>query len=60
MERHHNIVVANAPISYGAFEVTIGIDPNVPDGDAILAEVEAAGYAGIDLGPVGYLGSLDV
>src|SRR3954466_12801121 len=50
------IVVANAPISYGAFEVTVGIDPNVPDGTAILEAVRAAGYAGIDLGPVGYLG----
>jgi inosose dehydratase len=50
------IVVANAPISYGAFEVTVGIDPNVPDGAAILGAVSSAGYAGIDLGPVGYLG----
>jgi inosose dehydratase len=50
------ITVANAPISYGAFELTVGIDPNVPDGEAILDEVRAAGYAGIDLGPVGYLG----
>jgi len=50
------ITVANAPISYGAFELTVGIDPNVPDGEAILDQVSAAGYAGIDLGPVGYLG----
>jgi len=50
------ITVANAPISYGAFELTVGIDPNVPDGVAILDEVSASGYAGIDLGPVGYLG----
>jgi inosose dehydratase len=53
------IVVANAPVSYGAFELTVGIDPNVPDGTQILDEVAAAGYAGIDLGPVGYLGSGD-
>jgi len=52
----HGIAIANAPISYGAFEVTVGIDPHVPDGLAILDEVAAAGYAGIDLGPVGYLG----
>jgi inosose dehydratase len=51
------ITVANAPISYGAFELTVGVDPNVPDGVAILDEVGAAGYAGIDLGPVGYLGT---
>lgn len=50
------IIVANAPVSYGAFELTIGIDPNVPSGDAVLDEVAAAGYAGIDLGPVGYFG----
>jgi len=48
--------VANAPISYGAFELTVGIDPNVPDGEQVLDEVVTAGYAGIDLGPVGYLG----
>jgi inosose dehydratase len=51
------IVVANAPVSYGAFELTVGIDPNVPDGVGVLDEVAAAGYAGIDLGPVGYLGT---
>jgi inosose dehydratase len=50
------ITVANAPISYGAFELTVGIDPSVPDGEGVLNEVTAAGYAGIDLGPVGYLG----
>jgi inosose dehydratase len=50
------IVVANAPVSYGAFELTVGIDPNVPDGIHVLDEVAGAGYAGIDLGPAGYLG----
>lgn len=52
-----SITVANAPISYGAFELTVGIDPNVPEGTAILDEVAQSGYAGIDLGPVGYLGA---
>lgn len=51
------IAVANAPVSYGAFEVTVGHDPNVPDGVSVLDQVAEAGYAGIDLGPVGYLGS---
>ena len=51
-----SIVVANAPVSYGAFELTVGILPDVPDGEAVLDEVAAAGYAGIDLGPVGYFG----
>jgi len=52
-----SIAVANAPVSYGAFEVTVGHDPNVPDGAAVLDQVAEAGYAGIDLGPVGYLGT---
>ena len=50
------ITVANAPISYGAFELTVGIDQNVPDGKGVLDRVHEAGYSGIDLGPVGYLG----
>jgi inosose dehydratase len=50
------ITVANAPVSYGAFEVTVGIDPNAPSDLHVLDEVARAGYAGIDLGPVGYLG----
>jgi inosose dehydratase len=48
--------VANAPVSYGAFELTVGHDPDVPSGTQVLDQVAAAGYAGIDLGPVGYLG----
>ena len=51
------IAVANAPVSYGAFEVTVGHDPNVPDGVSVLDQVAEAGYAGIDLGPAGYLGT---
>jgi len=50
-----SIVVANAPVSFGAFELTVGILPNVPDGGMVMDEVAAAGYAGIDLGPAGYL-----
>jgi inosose dehydratase len=48
--------LANAPVSYGAFEITVGIDPNVPDPIALLDAVASAGYAGVDLGPLGYLG----
>lgn len=51
------IFVANAPISYGAFELTVGIDPSVPDAETLLDQVAEAGYSGIDLGPVGFLGS---
>jgi sugar phosphate isomerase/epimerase len=50
------IAVANAPVSYGAFELTVGVEPGVPDGQSVLTQVAAAGYAGIDLGPIGYLG----
>lgn len=50
------IAVANAPVSYGAFEITVGVDPHVPEPLTLLEWVQAAGYAGIDLGPVGYLG----
>ena len=56
-EARPGIAVANAPVSYGAFEITVGHDPNVPDGISVLDQVAEAGYAGIDLGPVGYLGS---
>ena len=51
-----NVTVANAPISWGAFELTVGIHPGVPDADRILDLVVEAGYEGIDLGPVGFLG----
>jgi inosose dehydratase len=50
------IAIANAPVSYGAFEVTVGRDPRVPDGLSVLNQVAGAGYGGIDLGPAGYLG----
>ncbi len=48
--------VGNAPVSYGAFEVTVGIREGVPSAAEVLDAVQAAGYEGIDLGPVGYLG----
>jgi inosose dehydratase len=50
------VTVANAPISWGAFELTVGIHPGVPDADRILDLLVEAGYQGIDLGPVGFLG----
>jgi inosose dehydratase len=53
------MVLANAPCSYGAFEITVGVDPNVPPGIELLAAVSDAGYRGIDLGPLGYLGGPD-
>jgi inosose dehydratase len=53
------IRVANAPLSYGAFELTVGRFPNVPGPDELLAQMAAAGYAGTELGPPGYLGEGD-
>lgn len=50
------ILVGNAPVSYGAFERTVGIDDDVPAGVDVLDAVASAGYRGIDLGPLGYLG----
>jgi inosose dehydratase len=52
--------VANAPLSYGAFEMTVGTDFAVPDPERILEAIAAAGYAGTDLGPPGYYGEGDV
>jgi inosose dehydratase len=50
------IHVANAPVSYGAFELTVGIDPDVPSAQEVLDAVAGSGYEGVDLGPVGYFG----
>jgi inosose dehydratase len=52
--------VANAPLSYGAFEMTVGTRFAVPEPGRILEAIGAAGYAGTDLGPPGYLGEGDV
>jgi inosose dehydratase len=52
--------VANAPLSYGAFEATVGTSFAVPDPDDVLGAIAGAGYAGTDLGPPGYLGEGDL
>jgi inosose dehydratase len=52
--------VANAPVSYGAFELTVGIVPNVPDAERVLDAIAEAGYDGTELGPPGYLGEGDL
>ena len=38
--------------------MTVGTDFPVPDAARVLAEMRAAGYAGTDLGPPGYLGDV--
>ena len=50
------IRVANAPVSYGAFEITVGVLPNVPGPEEVLTAIAEAGYEGTELGPPGYLG----
>lgn len=50
------VKIGNAPVSYGAFEVTVGKHDGVPTAPEVLDAVQAAGYEGIDLGPLGYLG----
>src|ERR1700759_3615799 len=50
------MIVANPPCSDGAFEITVGVAPNVPPALDLLEAVSDAGYRGIDLGPLGYLG----
>lgn len=50
------IRVANAPVSYGAYELTVGVLPNVPGPEEVLDAIAEAGYEGTELGPLGYLG----
>src|SRR3954467_15973572 len=38
--------IANAPLSYGAFEMTVGTSFPVPAGERVLAEVTAARHEG--------------
>jgi len=52
--------LANAPVSYGAFELTFARSAGVPGPERVLAAMAAAGYTGTELGPPGYLGSADV
>jgi inosose dehydratase len=51
--------VGNAPLSYGAFEMTVGVFPNVPGAERYLDEVARAGFVGTELGVPGYLGEGD-
>jgi inosose dehydratase len=51
--------IANAPLSYGAFEITVGTDFTVPEPEDVLGAIADAGYSGTDLGPPGYYGQGD-
>jgi len=51
------IRIANAPVSVGVFELA---DPaDAPDPDVVLDRFRSDGYEGVDLGPLGYLGTGD-
>ncbi|NBE96332.1 TIM barrel protein [Nonomuraea sp. KC401] len=47
--------VANAPVSFGVFELSDAPPPL--SADRMVGALSDAGYEGIDLGPVGYLGT---
>jgi inosose dehydratase len=51
--------LANAPVSFGAFELTAGGGFALPDPDDVLAAIAGAGYEGTELGPPGYLGDAE-
>lgn len=50
------ITVANAPVSYGVFELDAAEGVSLPGPEQLAADVAAAGYQGIDSGPIGMLG----
>ncbi|WP_159621774.1 TIM barrel protein [Ruania rhizosphaerae] len=50
------ITLANAPVSYGVFELDAEEGVELPGPEEIAAMISAAGYAGIDSGPIGMLG----
>jgi inosose dehydratase len=47
--------VANAPVSFGVFELSDAPPPLTAE--EMIAAITAAGYAGIDMGPIDYLGT---
>lgn len=50
------IGLANAPVSYGVFSLGAERGARLPGADELVELVSAAGYTGIDSGPVGMLG----
>lgn len=53
------IRIANAPVSYGVFELARPDLVELPEGEELAQWISEAGYEGIDLGPVGLLGRGD-
>ena len=50
------ITLANAPVSYGVFELAAAEGVDLPGAEELAAMIAAAGYTGIDSGPIGMLG----
>ena len=51
------ITVAGAPVSFGVFELTPDSNDLVlPTADQVCATLQDTGYAGVDSGPIGFLG----
>ena len=52
-----SVTVAGAPVSFGVFELTPDSDDLIlPTADEVCATLQATGYAGVDSGPIGFLG----
>lgn len=57
MEKGKRVIrIANAPVSYGVFELARPDLVALPTGEELARWIAEAGYDGIDLGPVGLLG----
>ncbi|WP_147916482.1 sugar phosphate isomerase/epimerase family protein [Ruania zhangjianzhongii] len=50
------ITLANAPVSYGVFELSASEGVDLPGPEELARVIAAAGYTGIDSGPIGMLG----
>lgn len=50
------IALANAPVSYGVFELGASAGGRIPGPEELLGLVAEAGYSGIDSGPIGMFG----
>ena len=48
--------IAGAPVSFGVYNLADARRDGAPTVDEILDVLQAAGYDGVDLGPVGLLG----
>jgi inosose dehydratase len=55
-EELSTVRVANAPVSFGVFELSLGAS-GLPVAEEVLDAVAGSGYDGIDLGPPGFLGT---